>query len=295
MELMNDTMDGTPGKLPLEETSINSGVEEIEEELKDGNVYCEESLRLDSDALSGKDEEILCNLVEGALFMKGKMIAVSELSSGLGIPPEPIQGALLQLKENYKDHGGAMQVRNVYDDYWVLELREVYTGHVDEFYIEDKPYTRSEIMTLSFVAFMQPVPKKILKFYRGNNAISHVKKFVRAGFLREITLNRGDGQLVGIIDQYERERAERMADLGEEMEGADMVPECETGTNGQQPSTIPFKNKKVRKKRVPKPTDLLECYISTRKFSGYFNLPGDVDAMKLELEEWQDICSMFDS
>ncbi|MBD3187607.1 GntR family transcriptional regulator, partial [Candidatus Bathyarchaeota archaeon] len=44
--------------------------------------------------------EILSNIIEGALFMRGKMISETELSKTLDIPRQPIHEALLTLKAN---------------------------------------------------------------------------------------------------------------------------------------------------------------------------------------------------
>ncbi|MBD3188195.1 hypothetical protein GF325_15275, partial [Candidatus Bathyarchaeota archaeon] len=203
--------------------------------------------------------------------------------------------ALLTLKANYEHFKGALQVRNVYEDYWVLELKEIFTRDVEEFYIEDEAYSRSEVMTLAFIAYSQPVPKRVLRFYRGNAASTHARKWLRAGFLESKTITRGDPVLSDLLERHGRDKNARLEEMEARIEEEiEKLKEKNDAESIQVDARDLARKKTKRKKRREKPTDRLECFITTPKFSGYFNLPGDVSTMKCELEEWRSICDMLD-
>ncbi|MFX0102327.1 MAG: SMC-Scp complex subunit ScpB [Candidatus Hodarchaeota archaeon] len=207
------------------------------------------------------DDQLLLQLVEACLYMKGKIITEGEITNKLNLPAVLVRKALEQLSENYKNYNLAIQVRNVCDDQWIMDIKDLVSEHVESFYIEKKPYTRSEVMTLSFVAYTQPIPKKVLSFYRGSGAVQHVKKWMESGFMKAKVLLRDSHELKFIISDYERDLTETLIEADEE---------------------IPEKAKLFKKKE-------LECFVTTPKFTGYFNLPEDIEEMKDALEEMKDI------
>jgi chromosome segregation and condensation protein ScpB len=161
--------------------------------------------------IARKDGEVLLQLVESSLFMRGEAIAEGDIADTLGIPLVAIRGALQSLSKRYESYAGAIRVREIDDGVWLMDLREEVSEHVDTFYLEQKPYTRSEVMTLAFVAFAQPVPRQVLSFYRGSNAGSHARKLVEAGFVKEESLNRDDPRLKDIVAKYKQDVADRLA------------------------------------------------------------------------------------
>ena len=175
----------------------------------------EESFEFDiKDAKS--DEQLLLQLVEACLYMKGSIITEGEIAGKLSIPVPSVRKALEQLSENYRNHDLAIQVRNVFDDQWIMDIKDIVAEHVESFYIEKKPYTRSEVMTLSFIAYTQPIPKKVLTFYRGGNASKHARKWIDSGFVKARLLPRDSPELKYIISDYDRDLTESLIEQGEE-------------------------------------------------------------------------------
>jgi chromosome segregation and condensation protein ScpB len=125
-----------------------------------------------------KDADTLVQLIESCLFMRGEAVSATDIAENLGIPRETIDNGLQLLVQRYDCFGGAIRVRQIDDDYWIMDLKDDVAEHVETFYIEQKPYTKSDIMSLAFIAFTQPVPKQVLAFYRGSGATAQAKKWV---------------------------------------------------------------------------------------------------------------------
>jgi chromosome segregation and condensation protein ScpB len=223
-----------------------------------------------------KDGEVLLQLVEACLYMRGEAIAEGVIADTMGIPVVAVRGALQDLSRRYTSYAGAIRVREIDDGLWLMDLHEEMSEHVETFYLEKMPYTRSEIMTLAFLAFAQPVPRQVLSFYRGSNAGSHARKLVDAGFANEECINREDPRLKGIVAKYKQDLAERLADAPERPVDGEVGK-----TDG--------KSRDSWLERAE-----YQCYATTNRFCGYFNLPRDLVSMKKELENWKEIYGLFD-
>ena len=223
-----------------------------------------------------KDSDTLVQLVESCLFMRGEAVSAADIAENLGIPREMIDQGLQQLPQRYECFGGAIRVRQIDDDYWIMDLKEDVSEHVETFYIEQKPYTKSDIMTIAFIAYTQPVPKQVLALYRGNNGTAQARKWIDAGFVTETKVPRNDPAVASIVQKYieERETTTLVSESGEtnEVEGTKKHPKRDAWLDKEEYS----------------------CYVTASRFSGYFNLPRDVDAMKVELENWKEIYGLFD-
>jgi chromosome segregation and condensation protein ScpB len=234
---------------------------------------------LQVDVLAPADVEVVVHLVEGSLFMAADIISEKDITLNLNLPPELVHDALLQLQHNYEAYDGAIQVRHTHDDCWMMCVKDEVSENVEPFYIEKKPYTRSEIMTLAFVAYAQPIPRHVLKFYRGQNTPAHVTKLESAGFVAKINLPVDDPALTEVMAKYtddlEAERFEReFSGPVEMLDELPTEPSVEKKTRKIQPSTY-------------------ACFVTTPKFAGYFNLPQDPAEMKAALETWKDIYGLL--
>lgn len=223
-----------------------------------------------------KDTDMLVQLVESCLFMRGEAVSAADIAENLSIPRETIEKDLAELVQRYECFGGAIRVRQIDDDYWIMDLKEDVSEHVETLYIEQKPYTKSDIMTIAFIAYTQPVPKQVLSFYRGNNATGQAKKWVDAGFVIETKVPRDDPGLASIMQKYIEERKEAtLADEpgeNEEAEGEKKHPKRDAWLDKEEYS----------------------CYVTALRFSGYFNLSRDITKMKVELENWKEIYGLFE-
>jgi len=225
--------------------------------------------------IARKDGDVLVQLVETCLFMRGEAITEKDIADTMGIPVVAIHEALHVLAKRYDSYAGAIRVREIDEGLWLMDLREDVSEHVETFYIEDMPYTRSEVMTLAFIAFAQPVPRQVLSLYRGSNAGSHARKLVEAGFIKEETLAHDDPRVKDLVERYKHDVAERLSN-------ASQRPDTNDGGT---------KHKKPRDSWLERPE--YTCYATTNRFCGYFNLPRDLESMKKELENWKEIYGLF--
>lgn len=234
----------------------------------------DEAAQISIDA-ARKDDEVLVQLVESCLFMRGDAIAEGDIADTLGIPAVAVRRALQNLADRYVAYAGAIRVREIDDGLWLMDLHEDVSDHVDTFYIEDLPYTRSEVMTLAFIAFAQPVPRQVLAHFRGTNAGSQARKLVEAGLVKEEVIGSQDPRLRDVVENYKHDLAERLADVAEHHDrGGDGTRSTKTRGSWLDRAEYP-------------------CYATTNRFCGYFNLPRDLDSMKRELENWKEIYGLF--
>lgn len=235
------------------------------------------------------DDDLLVQLVEACLFMAGKAVTERDIAGELGIPGEAIHGALRRLSRNYDMFNGAMRVRNTHDDEWIMDLHEVVADHVESFYIEEQAFTRPEIMTLAYVAYVQPVPRKALAFYRGNNGPAHAARWIDAGFMAVEHVPRDDPALQEFVKQHEADKAGREA--SRDADRADKGGrEASAGLAGAASTTGTAGTGRARKgTRVVDASGPIECLVTTPKFAGHFNLPRDVTGLKEALGTWREI------
>ena len=233
------------------------------------------------DALS--DMEVLCQMVEACLFINGEMVAERDLSEELHIPRDLIHNALLQLEKNYRYFNCAIRVRNTHEDYWIMDLKDMVSESVECFYLEDKPFTKSEIMTLSFIGYMQPVPKHVLKFCRGSNATSHASKLEDSGFITQLKLSRDDASLEPALAYYRETKRKEEKQL----------PDVPPNKDNPPVKGNPGKKKQKRKSRKKKKPSEYTCYKTTPKFAGYFDLPSDPNELKASLDEMKEIYNLL--
>ncbi|MHA1792932.1 MAG: SMC-Scp complex subunit ScpB [Promethearchaeota archaeon] len=238
-----------------------------------------------------EDLELLSQIVEGCLFVKSDMLSEREISEKLGIPATMIKRALERLAKNYEENGSILRVRNIHDDYWLMDMEDVYTAKIEQFFIEGSHYTKAEVMTLVFIAYSQPIPKNILTFYRGSNATKHVKKWMELGFISEVLLENNNAQLKDLIEKYNFDKNGKKVEVKEDNKTAQeyIKDKLKNKKIKNQQSNKNKKNKRRKNIITKKQT----CYITTKKFSGYFDLPIDIDDLKDALEEWKEIYAML--
>ncbi|MHC1592185.1 MAG: SMC-Scp complex subunit ScpB [Candidatus Helarchaeales archaeon] len=280
------TMPETPCVISTVEGSAGARGSSNHASETDGSRRLKSSLSLsipanDKNALTS-ESEFLIQLVEACLFIKGEIISEREISTKTGIPIELVHEALLRLSDIYRHRDLAIQVRNIHDDHWIMDLKEIYESRVEGFYIENKRFTKAEIMTLSFIAFKQPVPLKVLSFYRGSKASKHTATWIQEGFVKQVKVNPSDPALADLLKKYE-------ADLID-------LKRKSTGQSGVTRSDKTSQANKKGKKPVPvtkKSIDVV-CLVTTDKFAGYFNLPLDRDELKNELENVRELQELLE-
>jgi segregation and condensation protein B len=128
-------------------------------------------------------------LIEAALYVTGHPVDLKTLGSVLGIrSEEKIRDAARQLKEYYKNKG-AIEVLELSDGRFVMQLRPQYAHHVKRLATRQL-LTPGPMKTLSFIAYKQPITQSYLAKVRGNLSYSHVKQLQEIGLISEEKLGR---------------------------------------------------------------------------------------------------------
>ena len=129
-------------------------------------------------------------LVEAALYVTGKPLDLKTLGSVVGFRSEDKTRDLARtLKDKYGKDGGSLEVLELSDGRFVMQLKPQYVRHVKRLATRQL-LTPGPMKTLSFIAFKQPVTQSYLAKVRGNLAYSHVKQLRETGLIAEEKLGR---------------------------------------------------------------------------------------------------------
>jgi len=121
-------------------------------------------------------------LVEAALYVAGRPLDLNELCSVLRSRSKNRARKLAQtLTKDYAKRNTALEILELKDERYVLQLRADFTPHVKR--LVNRPLlSAGPLKTLSYIAFRQPVPQKRVIDVRGHHAYGHIK------MLREMNL-----------------------------------------------------------------------------------------------------------
>lgn len=129
-------------------------------------------------------------LVEAALYVAGRPIDLKTLGSIVGFRSEDKTRELARLvKEKYGSDGSCLEVLELSDGRFVMQLKPQYVKHVKKL-ASRQLLTSGPMKTLSFIAYRQPIPQSYVAKVRGNLAYSHVKQLRETGLISEQALGR---------------------------------------------------------------------------------------------------------
>jgi len=130
------------------------------------------------------------SLIEAALYVAGKPLDLKTLGSVIGLrSEEKTRETARKLKDRYIQDGRAIEVLELTDGRFVMQLRPQYTPHVRRLATRQL-LTPGPMKTLSFIAYKQPVTQSYLAKVRGNLSYSHVKHLQEMGLISEEKLGR---------------------------------------------------------------------------------------------------------
>ncbi len=132
----------------------------------------EKSSELEENAIN--EEELA--LVEAALYVAGRPLDLGNLGSIIGTRSKnKVLKLTRALMERYKSYDSALEVLELKDKRFVMQLKAEYTPRVRRLSL--RPIlTSGPLRTLSYVAYHQPVLQTKVVEARGNRAYSHLKK-----------------------------------------------------------------------------------------------------------------------
>lgn len=129
-------------------------------------------------------------LIEAALYVTGRPIDVRTLGTILGLrSEEKIKEFARALKSKYAADGSSLEVLELSDGRFVMQLKPQYVRHVKRLATRQL-LTPGPMKTLSFIAYRQPVTQSYLAKVRGNLTYSHVKQLEEAGLIADEKLGR---------------------------------------------------------------------------------------------------------
>jgi segregation and condensation protein B len=129
-------------------------------------------------------------LIEAALYVTGRPIDIKTLGSVIGFRSEDKTREIArQLKANYGANGSCLEILELSDGRFVMQLKPQYVTHVKRLTTRQL-LTSGPMKTLSFIAYRQPITQSYLARVRGNLTYSHVKQLRETGLVAEERLGR---------------------------------------------------------------------------------------------------------
>jgi segregation and condensation protein B len=122
-------------------------------------------------------------LVEAALYVAGRPLDLNELGSILKTRSKNRTKKLAKtLMQEYLRRNMALEILELKDEKYVLQLKVDYTPHVKR--LVNRPLlSTGPLKTLSYIAYRQPVSQKRVIDVRGHHAYGHVKMLKEMGLI----------------------------------------------------------------------------------------------------------------
>lgn len=140
--------------------------------------------------MSAPKEKPKLALIEAALYVTGKPLDIKTLGSIVGFRSEDkVKELARTLKDKYGKDGSSLEVLELSDGRFVMQLKPQYVQHVKRLATRQL-LTPGPMRTLSFIAYKQPVTQSYLAKVRGSLTYSHVKQLRETGLVAEEKLGR---------------------------------------------------------------------------------------------------------
>ena len=132
--------------------------------------------------IEGKTHHDLA-LVEAALYVAGRPLDLNELCSVLKTRSKNKTKKLLKtLMQEYASRNTALEILELKDERYVLQLKANFTPHVRK--LVNRPLlSTGPLKTLSYIAYRQPVSQKRVVEVRGHHCYSHIKLLREMGLV----------------------------------------------------------------------------------------------------------------
>jgi len=171
--------------------------------------------------------------IEAALFVSDKPVSVEDLSIKLEIRKTLVTEMIKDLIMDYMDRTTSLEIVQVGDDAYTMQIRPEYTSKVKKF-ATGGLIPEGAMRTLTIIALKQPITKSLLVKLRGSGAYEHVKeledrglvKSERAGRTQNVTTTDQFADMFGLSREVKKLQLQLKAQLGvkEEDEKEDTTP-----------------------------------------------------------------------
>jgi segregation and condensation protein B len=139
-------------------------------------------------------------LIEAALYVAGRPLDLNELCSVLKTRSKNKAVKLAKnLKQEYDHRNTALEILELKDERYVLQLKSDFTQHVRK--LVNRPLlSMGPLKTLAYIAFRQPLSQKRVIDVRGHHAYGHVKLLKEMGLL--VSERSGRSSLLKTTDYF---------------------------------------------------------------------------------------------
>jgi segregation and condensation protein B len=130
-------------------------------------------------------------LLEAALYVAGRPLDLKTMCSVLRTrSTAKVKRLAIVLSEDYKTRDTALEVLELADERFVLQLRPEFTPYVRRLAI--RPLLSSgPLKTLAYIAFRQPISQVHVIAVRGSHAYGHVRQLEELGLVVRERVRRG--------------------------------------------------------------------------------------------------------
>ena len=131
----------------------------------------------------------LINLIEAALYVAGKPLDVSTLSSVTKAKTARILNLLQILINKYENLDGPIRILKLQGGRYVMQLRPEYGKYVKK--LSNRPLLKhGPLRTLSFIAYKQPITQAYVSLVRGSVTYKHVRLLKEMGLVEKKKMGR---------------------------------------------------------------------------------------------------------
>lgn len=122
-------------------------------------------------------------LIEAALYVAGRPLSLRTLASIAKTSSTKLKPLISMLVDDYSKHNGALDLVELDDGRFVLQLKSKYVPLVRRLAI--KPLlTTGPLKTLAYVAFRQPILQSNVVLVRGSQAYAHIRDLRSLGLVK---------------------------------------------------------------------------------------------------------------
>jgi segregation and condensation protein B len=130
-----------------------------------------------------EDTEETLALLEAALYVAGRPLELKTLGSVIAVRSKKrVQALSRQLAQRYLDRKGALELIELDDGRFVLQLKPEYSPHVRRLSIRPL-LSQSPLRTLAYIAYRQPVTQAHVAAVRGSEVYVHIKELRGLGLI----------------------------------------------------------------------------------------------------------------
>jgi segregation and condensation protein B len=122
-------------------------------------------------------------LLEAGLYVAGRPLDLKTLASVIKTRSKnKTRSCVRKLVEEYENRDTALEILELEDERFVLQLKAEYTPKVRKLALRPL-LTVGPLKTLSYIAFRQPVPQSHVIDVRGHHAYQHLKQLENFGLI----------------------------------------------------------------------------------------------------------------